>query len=108
MRVCCDENVKHSIYHLISQEGMDVERVQDDLDLGIGDDAVLAYCRETDRALLTNDDDFLDVERHPGILFLDDQSAAPRAVVTAIRRIEEHFDSEERSGRTFHVPDGWV
>ena len=73
MKLCCDENIKRSITTILDQEGHDVVRVQDELDLGDADRTVLEFCRETDRILLTNDDDFFDFETHPGILFLDEQ-----------------------------------
>jgi predicted nuclease of predicted toxin-antitoxin system len=78
MKLCCDENIKRSITTILDQEGHDVVRVQDELDLGDTDRTVLEFCRETDRILLTNDDDFFDFETHPGILFLDEQRTSTR------------------------------
>lgn len=45
MNLLCDENVKHSIYHLLVQEGHDVARVQDHPGLGFDDDDIVEYCR---------------------------------------------------------------
>ncbi|MFC4986886.1 DUF5615 family PIN-like protein [Saliphagus infecundisoli] len=59
MRLCCDENIKRSIYSLLEQEGYEVVRVQDELTLGDDDSEVIEYCRAEQRVLLTNDDDFL-------------------------------------------------
>ena len=72
MRLCCDENIKRSITNLLAQEGYDVVRVQDELGLGFEDEAIIRFCRETDRVLLTNDDDFFEFEDHPGVPFLVD------------------------------------
>jgi predicted nuclease of predicted toxin-antitoxin system len=106
MRLCCDENVKRSVTELLSQEGYDVVRVQDELELGFEDAEIIAFCRETDRVLLTNDDDFFHFEDHPGILFLDEQRTPPRDVVTAIGRIDRHVP--EMAGQVWHLPDGWI
>lgn len=108
MRILCDENVRHSIYNLLVQEGHDVERVQDRLDIGDGDRVVIEYCREERRILLTNDDDFFAFDHHRGILFLDEQSAPTRTVVTAIQRVEEYLGTDYLTDTVVHVPDGWV
>ncbi|UWG51838.1 PIN domain [Halalkaliarchaeum sp. AArc-CO] len=106
MKLCCDENVKRSITTLLEQEGYDVVRVQDDLELGIEDAEIVRFCRADDRVLLTNDDDFFEFDDHPGILFLDEQRTPPRTVVTALQRIDRHVD--DVSGQIWHLPDGWV
>jgi predicted nuclease of predicted toxin-antitoxin system len=106
MKLCCDENIKRSIVQILSQEGHDVVRVQDRLELGFSDSEIIAFCRESDRVLLTNDDDFFRFNTHPGILFLVDQQTSPRVVVTAIGCIERYVP--EIAGHVWHVPDGWV
>lgn len=106
MRICVDENVKRSLTALLEQEGYDVVRVQDELELGFEDAAILNFCRRTRRVLLTNDDDFFEFEDHHGILFLAEQRTPPRKAVTAIQRIDRHVD--DLDGRVCHVPDGWV
>jgi predicted nuclease of predicted toxin-antitoxin system len=90
MKLDCDENVKRSVTALLAQEGYDVVRVQDELELGFEDVEIVAFWRETDRVLLTNDADSFRFEQHPGILFLDEQRTPPRDVVTAVRRIDRH------------------
>ncbi|WP_290816077.1 DUF5615 family PIN-like protein [Halovivax sp.] len=107
MKLCCDENVKASIVTLLEQEGYDLERVQD-VDLGTDDPSVVDHCRETDRVLLTNDDDFFAFDDHPGIFFLDEQTTPARDVVTAVQRIAQHVDRDEFADRVWHVPNGWV
>jgi predicted nuclease of predicted toxin-antitoxin system len=84
MRLLCDENVRWSIYNVLSQEGHDVVRVQDELELGFEDRELLQFCRDEERVLLTNDDDFFQFEDHPGILYLACQTASPRALATAV------------------------
>jgi len=106
MKLCCDENIKRSVTDLLLQEGYDVVRVQDKLELGFEDSAIIAFCRGSGRVLLTNDDDFFRFDDHPGVLFLEEQLAPPRAVVTAIQRLDRHVP--ELTDEVWHVPDGWV
>ena len=106
MRICADENIKRSITTLLEQEGYDVVRVQDELELGFEDEAIVAFCRAHDLVLLTNDDDFFAFDDHPGILFLTEQRIPPRDAVTAIQRIDRYVD--DLAGTVWHVPDGWV
>jgi predicted nuclease of predicted toxin-antitoxin system len=106
MKLCCDENIKRSITTLLAQEGYDVVRVQDKLELGFADEEIITFCRETDRVLLTNDDDFFQFDVHPGIFFLDEQRTPPRDVVTTIQRLDRHVS--DLSNRIWHVPNGWI
>ena len=41
MKICCDENIKRSITDLLEQEGYDVVRVQDELELGFENEAIV-------------------------------------------------------------------
>lgn len=106
MRLCVDENSKRSLTNLLEQEGYDVVRVQDELDLGFEDAEIVAFCREGERILLTNDDDFFAFDDHPGVLFLTAQRTPPRDAVLAIQRIDRHVD--DLHGQVWHVPDGWI
>lgn len=106
MRICVDENVKRSLTTLLEQEGYDVVRVQDELELGFEDEAIVAFCRESERILLTNDDDFFAFDDHPGVLFLAEQRTPAREAVLAIQRIDRYVN--DLHGRVWHVPDGWV
>lgn len=106
MRVWCDENIKRSVTTLLQQAGYDVVRVQDELDVGFADEDIITFCRETDRVLVTNDDDFFQFETHPGICFLDEQRTPPRDVMTAMYRLDRYVS--DLSDQVWHVPDGWV
>jgi predicted nuclease of predicted toxin-antitoxin system len=106
MRCCCDENIKRSITLLLEQEGHDVVRVQDELGLSTPDSRIISFCTETDRVLLTNDDDFFGFDTHPGVCFLEAQRTPPRDVATVLLRIECHVD--DLSGVVWHIPNGWI
>lgn len=105
MNILSDENIKHSITELLSQEGHDVVRVQDALALGFSDSEIIQFCRNESRVLLTNDDDFISFTDHPGIFFLDEQMTKARTVATAIGRIERTVP--DVADHVWHVPDGW-
>lgn len=107
MKLLCDENIKTSILTLLRQEGHDVTKVQDTLEIGDDDEDIIEHCRTDDRVLLTNDDDFFAFDYHSGILYLDEQTAPPRAVATAIRNIERHLPTDVLRETVVHVPNGW-
>jgi predicted nuclease of predicted toxin-antitoxin system len=106
MKLCVDENVRRTVPTILQQEGYDVVRVQDALELGDNDERIVEFCREGGRIILTNDDDFFEFNSHPGVFFLDEQRASPRTVVTAIQRIERLVP--DLTDQVWHVPDGWV
>lgn len=108
MRLLCDENIKQTIYNLLRQEGHDVIRVQDEFDQATPDDELVQFCREEGRVLLTNDEDFFSFETHAGVLYLTEQTASPRAVATAVQKIEQYVGEDELAERVLHVPDGWT
>lgn len=108
MKILCGESVRGSLVRLLEQEGHDVARVQDDLDVGFDDTEIIESCRETGRVVLTNDEDFFAFDSHPGVLFLDSQRTPPRDAVTAVQRIERHVDADTLENAVFHVPDGWI
>lgn len=58
-------------------------------------------CDENIKRSITN---LLEQEGYPGVLFLDEQRASPRTVVTAIQRIERRVT--ETAGQVWHVPNG--
>ena len=107
MRLLCDENIKTSILNLLRQEGHDVTRVQDELEIGFDDDDIIEHCRSEHRVLLTNDEDFFAFDHHSGILYLDEQTASPRTVATATRNIERHLPADVLRETVVHVPNGW-
>lgn len=110
MRLVCDENIRHSHVTVLQQEHHEVSRLQDELGVGTPDAAILEYCREVDAVLLTNDDDFLDLDpsEHAGIIYVTDQSASARTISRAIGWIEDTLDRDAIAVQALFVPDGWV
>lgn len=91
---------------LYREGGHDAVRVQEDLELGFDDGAIVQYWREEGRIILTNDG-FFRFDDRSGVLLLARQTAAPRAVATAVRRIESLVGVDALDGRVMHVPGEW-
>jgi predicted nuclease of predicted toxin-antitoxin system len=91
-------------------EGYDVVEVTETVGLGTADDSILEYAVEQRRVIVSEDTDFrgadstLDLDKHPGVLACD--TAAPGAVVTAVRRIDE--STEDLTNSILFVPGGWI
>lgn len=103
-----DENVHVAILHYLEQEGYDAKTVQDEPGKGSGDDEIMDYCRDTRRVLLTNDSDFLNHEKHPGILFIQRQRTPPRKIAASIKTIDRHLEQKDLKNLVLHLPGDWA
>ncbi|PSQ20642.1 hypothetical protein BRD04_07805 [Halobacteriales archaeon QS_9_67_17] len=106
MNILCDENVREALRNALEQDGHAVTTVRETLDEGYDDADVLAHAAENGRVVLTNDDDFIDMDDHAGVLYYGEQEVDPRTVVDAVSNIELVFDT--LADRTLFVPDGWT
>ena len=103
-RIVADENVEPSTRQYLGELGHDVEWIGDVPELGLGaaDDEIAAYSIETDRLVLTQDDDFftdLRIDDSAGVLFQRDQTLSTREVgdiVDELSRyvLQQHVDPE--------------
>ncbi|WEL17763.1 PIN domain [Halorhabdus sp. SVX81] len=111
MRVLADEHIPPAYVSALRGEGHDVVTVGDEIELGAEDTTLLAYARETDRVILSEDTDFrgvdpeLKVSDHPGVLACD-TAATPGEIATAVRRIEGFAD--DLMDTVFFVPGNWL
>lgn len=111
MRLLVDEHIPPAVVSALRGEGHDVAVVGDDLELGAADTTLLAYARETDRTIVSEDTDFrgadpaLDLESHPGVLACD-TAAPPGEIAAAIRRIDA--ESDDLNETVLFVPGAWV
>jgi predicted nuclease of predicted toxin-antitoxin system len=99
-RILADENVEQATINYLRKLGHDVEWVGDieELDLGADDRAIATYGRETNRLVLTQDDDFFtqfDIEDTAGILFQRDQTLSGREVGDVVHELSEHIDQSD-------------
>lgn len=96
-RLLADENVERATIHYLRKLDHDVEWIGDVRELGLGtDDTVIAeYACDTDRLILTQDDDFfttLDTDRTAGVLFQKDETLSAREVGDVIHEISQYVD----------------
>jgi predicted nuclease of predicted toxin-antitoxin system len=99
-RILADENVEQATINYLRKLGHDVEWVGDveELDLGADDGAIATYGRETNRLVLTQDDDFFtqfDIQDIAGILFQKDQTLSAREVGDVVYELSEHIDQSD-------------
>jgi hypothetical protein len=93
MELLADENVEAEWIQALREDGHDVRRVVDAVDLSVStpDADVLSVATRTDRVLVTAEQaDFSDppVADHGGIVIIADGTSSGGALRTAIRRIE--------------------
>jgi predicted nuclease of predicted toxin-antitoxin system len=99
-RILADENVEQATINYLRKLGHDVEGVGDveELGLGAGDGSIATYGRETNRLILTQDDDFftqLDMEDTAGVLFQTDQTLSAQEVGDIVHELSEYIAQSE-------------
>ena len=99
-RILADENVEQATINYLRKLGHDVEWIGDVEKLGLGanDGSVAAYGRETNRLILTQDDDFfthMTVKDTAGILFQKDQTLSAREVGDIVYELSEYVDQSD-------------
>ena len=102
-RLLLDENVEHEVGHRLENYGHDIEHTDFIPELGKGtDDFSLAkYARETDRILLTYDDDFvlkLSPNEVDTIFYISDASLQTDTVADIVDTVSKHYPQEEIEG----------
>lgn len=99
-RILADENIEAATLHYLRKLNHDVEWIGDvdELGLGVEDSSIVTYAQETNRVLLTQDDDFLtgfDVEETAGILFQKDQTLSAREVGDIVHELSQYIDQSD-------------
>ena len=99
-RILADENVEQATINYLRKLGHDVEWIGDVNGLGLGadDEEITVYRRETNRLVLTQDDDFftrIDVEDTAGVLFQKDRTLSARAVGNVVHELSEYIDQSD-------------
>lgn len=99
-RLLADENVERATINYLRKFEHDVEWVGDVSELGLGadDEKIATYSRETDRLVLSQDDDFftrIDVGQTAGILFQKDQTLSAREVGDIVHELSQHVDQSD-------------
>lgn len=99
-RLLADENVEQATINYLRKLGHDIERVGavEELEFGINDAAIAEYARETNRLILTQDNDFftqLDVSQTAGVLFQRDQTLSAREVGDVVHELSQYIEQDE-------------
>jgi predicted nuclease of predicted toxin-antitoxin system len=74
------------------------------------DDVIAAYSLDTDRLILTNDDDFLrefDASAYCGLLFIEDETLTSETISDIVHALSEHIDHEQADG-VLYVSTNWL
>lgn len=95
-RILADENIESATIHYLRKLDHEVEWIGEVGELGLGadDDSIENYANETDRLILTQDDDFFtrfDIEDTAGVLFQKDQTLSAREIGDIVHELSRHI-----------------
>lgn len=102
-RLVLDENVEHEVGHRLEDDGHDVVHVDFVPALGKGtdDETLSAYSIETDRVIVTYDDDFV-VERsedeYRAALYVSDAALSVEQVAAIVHAVSAEYPQAELRG----------
>ena len=103
----CDEHVKSSIINGLKSRGIEAYSVEENNLKGFSDTKLLQYCIKTNRILLTNDEDFLELSNkvnHPGIIFITTQFSSIGEIIRAIIKLNDTFSHNQFKNSKFFIP----
>lgn len=111
-RLILDENVEHEVFHRLDNYGHDVEHVDSVPELGKGtaDYSITQYSLDTDRVIVTYDDDFVleaDEDDYRAVLYFSDASLPVEQVADVIHTVSKAYSQEELRGLEY-VGDEWL
>lgn len=94
-RVLCDEHVDPGTVGELEAVGKTATHVRDAPGPSATDTSVIAFAREHDYVLLTNDDDFLgSVDAGVTILFFPDNRASPHELAGRVRELQTYYPTQ--------------
>lgn len=102
-RLLLDENIEHEVMERLDDAGHDVEHVDTVAELGKGssDTDLATYSVETDRAIVTYDDDFIEdvpPTEYRAALFFEDDTLSAREVTRVIHAMSRMYPFTEIVG----------
>ena len=111
-RLILDENVEHEVFHRLENYGHDVEHVDfvPELGKGTADHPIARYSLDTDRVIVTYDDDFVlevDEGTYRAVLYFDDATLSVEQVADIVHTISQHYPQAELQGLEY-VGEGWL
>jgi hypothetical protein len=111
-RLILDENVEHEVFHRLENYGHDVEHVDfvPELGKGVADHPIAQYSLDTDRVIVTYDDDFvLEVDEglFRAVLYFDDATLSVEQVADIVHTVSQNYPQAELQGLEY-VGDEWL
>lgn len=112
LRLLLDEDTERRLAEYLENGGHDVERVVDVGDLGPGakDVEVREYARQTDRILVTHDDDHDSVSptEHAGVFYCPNQRLSSFDVYRIIDAITSSYPSVDSMQPVVYLTESWL
>jgi|SRR6056297_3264837 len=111
-RLILDENVEHEVLHRLENYGHDVEHVDfvPELGKGTADHPIARYSLDTNRVIVTYDDDFVlevDDGTYRAVLYFDDATLSVKQVADIIHAVSQNYPQAELRGLEY-VGEEWL
>jgi len=111
-RLILDENVEHEVFHRLENYGHDVEHVDfvSELGKGAADHPIAQYSLDTNRVIVTYDDDFVldvDEEMYRAVLYFDDATLSVEQVADIIHTVSQNYPQAELRGLEY-IGEEWL
>jgi predicted nuclease of predicted toxin-antitoxin system len=111
-RLILDENVEHEVFHRLENYGHDVEHVDfvPELGKGTSDRPIARYSLDTDRVIVTYDDDFvlkIDEDDYRAVRSVGDETLSTKQVADVVHAVTTAYPQEELDGLEY-VGDEWL
>lgn len=111
-RLLLDENVEHEVAHRLENYGHNIEHVDfvPELGKGASDDALAEYSVDTDRVILSYDDDFVlevDDNAYRAVLYIPDSSIRPADLADIVHTVSQQYPQAELDG-VERVSTAWL
>ncbi|TKX74602.1 hypothetical protein EXE46_07820 [Halorubrum sp. GN11_10-6_MGM] len=111
-RLILDENVEHEVLHRLENYGHDAEHVDFVPEFGkeTADHPIARYSLDTDRVIVTYDDDFvLEVDEglYRAVLYFDDATLSVEQVADIIHTVSQNYPQAELQGLEY-VGEEWL
>lgn len=111
-RLLLDEHVEHEVQHRLAHYGHDVVHVDfvPELGKGASDEALARYSMDTDRVIVTYDDDFVlsvDETMFRAAFYLPDATLSIETVADSIHDVSRHYPQEALDGLEYVGPE-WL
>lgn len=110
LRFLLDEDTERDAAEKLRHGGHDVERVVESIGTGAKDGDVRAYARQTDRILVTHDDDHVSVssDRHAGVFYCPNQRLSSFTMFQIIQGITKQYPGREEMPPVVFLTEEWI